>query len=434
MPNSRQQVPTYRRRRGRRYSSGKIESDQAVVTLAGVNYYLGPFGTKASRAQYDRLIAEWLASGRQKPAASRLSYQVVQLCDVYWTFAKAYYQKDGRCTGVCPAIKCALRYVLQWYAEAPVDEFGPLALKAVRQQMIADGHSRKYINDHVDRIKRMFKWGVAEELVSAETYQRLATVTGLRKGRSEARETVPIRPVGTNIIQATLPSLPAVVADMVRLQRLCGCRPNEICIMKPSEIDRSQDVWIYTPSSHKTDSLRTERNIFIGPRAQAILRPYLERDPAAFCFQPIESEAARNRNRHAHRRTPMNQGNRPGRGKRRRLRPSGDHYTADSYRRAIHRACDRAFEPPIHLRQQDGETELKWLDRLSQSQRIELRNWQRDHRWSPNQLRHAAATEVRKEFGLEAAQIVLGHAAADVTQIYAERDIAKGFHVARAIG
>ena len=79
---------------------------------------------------------------------------------------------------------------------------------------------------------------------------------------------------------------------------------------------------------------------------------------------------------------------------------AGSCYTTDSYRRAIHRACDKAGL----------------------------------ERWSPNRLRHTAATEVRAKFGLEAAQIVLGHLAADVAQIYAERDLAKGAEVARQIG
>jgi site-specific recombinase XerC len=63
---------------------------------------------------------------------------------------------------------------------------------------------------------------------------------------------------------------------------------------------------------------------------------------------------------------------------------------------------------------------------LSEQQRDELRKWQSSHRWAPNRLRHSAATEIRKNFGLEAAQVILGHSAADVTQIYAERDMQKG--------
>ena len=54
--------------------------------------------------------------------------------------------------------------------------------------------------------------------------------------------------------------------------------------------------------------------------------------------------------------------------------------------------------------------------------------------WSPNRLRHAAATEVRRQFGLEAAQVVLGHSRADVTQTYAERDAELARTVAVKIG
>ncbi len=54
--------------------------------------------------------------------------------------------------------------------------------------------------------------------------------------------------------------------------------------------------------------------------------------------------------------------------------------------------------------------------------------------WSPNQLRHAAATQIRKEFGLEAAQVVLGHTSADITQVYAERNQALATKVVKQIG
>jgi site-specific recombinase XerC len=56
------------------------------------------------------------------------------------------------------------------------------------------------------------------------------------------------------------------------------------------------------------------------------------------------------------------------------------------------------------------------------------------HRWHPNQLRHAYATQVRKDFGLEAAQVALGHSRADVTQVYAERDVGLAAAVAAKIG
>jgi integrase len=51
-----------------------------------------------------------------------------------------------------------------------------------------------------------------------------------------------------------------------------------------------------------------------------------------------------------------------------------------------------------------------------------------------NRIRHTYATKVRREHGLEAAQVLLGHSQADVTQIYAERDLAKAIEVAKKIG
>ena len=60
--------------------------------------------------------------------------------------------------------------------------------------------------------------------------------------------------------------------------------------------------------------------------------------------------------------------------------------------------------------------------------------WRAKYCWSPNQLRHAAGTEVRRQFGLEAAQVVLGHSKADVTQVYAERDQALAAEIMQKIG
>jgi hypothetical protein len=101
-------------------------------------------------------------------------------------------------------------------------------------------------------------------------------------------------------------------------------------------------------------------------------------------------------------------------------------YDRRSYRQAIVRACDRAFPHPTLTRLTPGD--------LTEEQRAELQAWRREHRWSPLQLRHTAATAIRSRFGLEAAQTVLGHARADVTQVYAERDLAKAHAVMAEIG
>ena len=101
---------------------------------------------------------------------------------------------------------------------------------------------------------------------------------------------------------------------------------------------------------------------------------------------------------------------------------------------AVSRACDRAFPLLANLAQCEGETAKQWWVRLSAEQRVEVKAWRESHRWHPNQLRHTYATRVRKEHGLEAAQVVLGHSNADVTQIYAERDMRLAVEVASKLG
>lgn len=55
-------------------------SGQAVVTLSGKEHYLGPHGTKASKLEFDRLIAEWLQSGRSPLAVDACDVTVVEIC------------------------------------------------------------------------------------------------------------------------------------------------------------------------------------------------------------------------------------------------------------------------------------------------------------------------------------------------------------------
>ncbi|TWT43123.1 site-specific integrase [Botrimarina hoheduenensis] len=178
--------------------------------------------------------------------------------------------------------------------------------------MVEDGLSRRYVNDHVDRVKRMFKWAASEQLVPHETYHALALVAGLRRGKTAACETKPIPPVDDATVNATLPFLSTVVGDMVRLQRLTGMRPAEVCQLRPCDLDRTEEVWVFTPASHKTEHHGRERTIFIGPRGQALLEKYLHGDPQRCCFRPCDAEAERLAKRSKSRKVPLAYGNRPG--------------------------------------------------------------------------------------------------------------------------
>jgi integrase len=425
MPRLVRKIPSYRKHRA---------SGSAVVTLSGQVFYLGPHGTKASRLEYDRLVSEWLARGRcpvQDAQEEAGEITIVELIARYVKFAKGYYRKDGAVTSEVGSILSAAKLLKDLYGREPVNSFGPLKLQALQQAMIRADWTRRNINKQIQRIVRMFAWGVSQEVVKPDVAQALREVKGLHKGRTTARETQPVLPVEDSMVNATLEHLPPIVADIVRLQRLTGCRPEEVCEMRPCDIDASGPVWSYRPPTHKTEHHGRERVIFIGPKGQDVLRPYLLRDKKEYCFCPVESEKARREKQHAGRRTPLKYGNRPGTNRAAQPRRSaGKHYTTASYRRAIHRACELAFGMPDELRNipPDLPAEEKARRRSLASK------WRAEHTWHPNQLRHSAATEIRKRFGLEAAQVTLGHAAADVTQLYAERDLEKAAAVMAQVG
>ena len=409
MPRLIHSTPKYRHHRA---------SGNAVVKIQGKDHYLGTYGTKASKAKYDRLIAEWLAAGRaiQPPEATQLT--IAELIVAYWRHVTSYYVKNGSPTAEQDCMKSALRTVRRLYGNTPAIKFGPIALGTVRQAMIEEGLARSTINNQIHRIRRMFRWATKEEMLPPSVLQALLALSGLQRGRTTAREPSPILPVSDDVIGKTLVHLPSVVADIVRFQRLTGCRPDEVCSIRPIDVDTSCEVWQYIPEEHKTEHHGKQRTIFIGPKAQDVLRPYLLRPEECYCFCPAESERKRLSARHDARQTPLQYGNRPGTNRvhhwhRQALR---ERYYAETYRRCIERACDKAFPPAEKLTPQ------------------KLKEWQKEHRWAPNRLRHTAATELRKQFGLEAAQIILGHSNADVTQIYAERDLTKATAVIREVG
>lgn len=391
MPRLVQSVPKYRKHR---------PSGQAVVTINGRDHYLGPHGTKASKLEYDRLITEWLSSGRSTSyGAAQPELSVVELVADYLRFAKHYYGAGSH--GTFATMKRVARPLKALYGRTAAADFGVVQFKAVRQSLIEEDHSRGYVNELMSRTIAIFRWGAGEGKIPAHVPQTLAIIPGLRKGRTTLRETVPIKPVELNIVEATLPHLSPIVEAMVRFQLLTGARPGEVCKLKPGDIDRSGDVWEAKLTEHKTAHHGLSRTIYIGPQAQVILRPFLLRAADAYCFSPGEAMNWMRSQRAAARKTPLSCGNRAGTNRQRKpAREPGARYKTQSYGVAISRACVNAGV----------------------------------EKWSPNQLRHTLATRVRREFDLDAAKTLLGHSQISTTQVYAEKDRAKAIEVARQIG
>ena len=396
-------------------------SGKAVVRLNGHDHYLGQYGSEESRIAYDRVIAEWLASGRcleplvEDDVKPSLSINEVLLAFV--DHAERYYcDGDGHSKEVVN-LKLALRPVKQLYGTTTAEKFGPLALKAIRQHMVeVQKLCRKEVNKRIGRIKRVFKWAVSEELVPSSVFEGLRTVEGLRVGRTNARESEPIKPVEESAVELTLRFVSPQIRAMIRLQRLTGLRPGEVAIMRPHDIDCADEVWIYRPSKHKTSHLGVRKEIPLGPQSQEILRPFLNRDSHAYLFSPREAEEWRSQQRVARRdpdrKTKVYPSELRARERRREAsknrvtkRPTRDRYDTDSYRRAIDYAIAKAKRAGVSIAH-----------------------------WHPHQLRHTRATEVRRRYGVEAAQVALCHARADVTEIYAERNFGLAAKIAKEMG
>jgi integrase/YHS domain-containing protein len=399
-------TPSYRHHKG---------SGQACTKIRGKTYYFGAYGTPESKRRFRELLAQYLLSENPTTFGVEVAeLTLAEVCLSYANHAKSYY---GSHRPEYKNILLALRPISELMPRKLAKEFGPLDFKQIRQWWLNRDASRQYANKQMSRVVRAVKWLVSEGILPPAIHQAIKCVSPLTKGHCKAREAPPVTPVSEQVVNATLPHLSRVVADMVRFQRFTGCRPGEVCSITPAIVDRSNAVWEIRLDHHKTAWRGKKRTIYVGPEAQAILLPYLSRKSDAFCFDPREAMQQKRSARNAARTTPLSCGNRPGTN--RVSKPSripGDRYCTTSYGRAIIYACRKAFPAPKGLK---GDA---------------LKAWHAKHQWSPNQLRHTFATKIRKSHGLEAASVLLGHSGLVITETYAEQDQAKAIEVISRVG
>jgi integrase len=385
-------------------------SGNARVRIAGIEHWLGPWGTAESRLRYDELIAAWIASGRKsveaakpaRPAApAAVAVAEVELptsADVtVGELARAWiaaiereragaHKRSSNWNGAIAAAR-ALRPV----AAMPAREFGPRALQDVRRRLVdtpilrkrclPDGRetteaiprSRRYVNDTVGRIRQLFNWAVGLELIPPERAFALSRVRALPIG--QGRETDRRTEVTGEVVNATLPHLTDEARALVLFIRWTGCRPSEAARLRMTDVhDRDRPIWRYRPPMHKTAHRGQFRDVPIGPQARAILEAHAEgRAADDYVFDPRRSLA----------RVVSN-----GATIKMRRKPSsrvGNLFTSDAIRVAIQRAAAAASVPA----------------------------------WTPYQLRYLRLREIRRDYGPEAARATAGHTRDSMTAHYA---------------
>lgn len=387
---------------------------RAYIRLGKHFHYFGKWGTAEAHQRHAQFVAELAANGGQLLAAPDV-ITVDEVCAAYLEFAATYYRHpDGRPTSTQDEIKQAFKPLREIYGPVLAKDFGPKSFKAVRDKYLEGKVARTTANARAELIKRTFKWAVEHELIPPSVWHGLQAVSGLKRGRCEARETEPVRPVPQAHIDVIEGRVSRQVWAMIQLQLHCGARPGEMVALRALDLDTSGKVWTAKLADHKTAYCGRERVLYFGPKCQAILKEFMHGRPLHMpIFSPKESEAERLAVLHEKRKTPLSCGNRPGTNKREHpILAPGDCYTPNSYRRVIERAIERYNEEKLKDNQKDKQIP----------------------NWSPNRLRHNYATEVRRKYGLDGAQAGLGHSNANITQVYAELDHTRVMVIAADLG
>ncbi len=385
MPPRRKSIPSYLLHR---------PTGEARISVYGPDgkrrsISLGKFDSPESKARY-REILKSLEPAPDKVPAVIPSFKpiknptVAAVCLAFLDHATTYYAPGATETYFFRVVAEILLADDDAAAisEMLASDFGLGELAVVRDRMIAKKWARPTINNHVRRVRTLFRWAGERGMVSPTKWGELQTLSSLKRGRMKLAEYRDVPPVDDAEVEKVLPHLTPTLARMVRFHRLTGCRPQDVCNLNWGEIDRTGAVWLFKPAAHKNAHRGHTRIITIGPRAQQLLGVV----GTGIVFSPSASSKEFQSTRSAH--VPMTPVRVRLREKRLKLHPQKfrPRYSTSAYGKSIHRACLRAGVAP----------------------------------WAPNQLRHAALTEIRDKFGADVAQAIGGHKNVNTTQIYAK--------------
>lgn len=378
------------------------------------------WGTREAQAEYDRLIAEWISGGRKLLVGVSGPLTVGELCDAYARYAAETFIKAGRPTSTMHKVNRAV-YLLEraGFADHTASHFTPPDLRHFQHWLArhpSQRWTRSTINEYVRTVIAMFRWAVGEGWLEETVHRALEAIGPLRKGRAIPGASKPLRdprrvqPVDEAAYKAARARMRPMLAAMVEFHRATGMRPGALLAMRGRDVkptsDKSVMAYNVPPEAYKLDHLdemdESDRIVYIGPRAWKIVKPWLPSDPDDFVWSPRRSEMERRAQRRAERETPMYDSHQPELRKKRRgsIDRVGDRYSVDTYRRAITRACEAAGVEP----------------------------------WSPNQLRHTAATEIADRLTLDSARVVLGHHDIKTTMRYAKPREKKAIKAVKRIG
>jgi len=380
----------------RYYFKGKWPADQSQPPVTIFSQWAAKV-TALLKEENDEDIqgSEFHSAHENETEAPPQDLLVCEVVDKFLTWAEGYYKISNEAV----SLRYATRDLLELYGETLASKFSPKKLKAVRDRMIERGRTRQGAIKATNIVKRCFRWAGEEELVSASVYESIRLVAPLRRGHTDAPESVRKGRVDDEVVNKTIHHLPRQVAALVKLLQFSGARPSEMCRITTGSIDMSDPAcWFYCPSRHKTqnrDAIHERtRQVPLGPTCIEVLRPWLRvDDPDAPLFSPAQRMAELREKLRAKRKSKV-QPSQIDRSVSNPEKQPGSAYTTDSLTRLISLVCEQQGIP----------------------------------HWSPGQLRKTHAQRVLKAVSLESARAYLGHSDSEVTRthyVVEERELAK---------
>jgi integrase len=350
-------------------------SGRAVVTLSGRDVYCGTWGSPEAEETYRRQVAEWLAAGRKLPE-EKAGPTVEDLADAWLGWLATRNVKRGEETTHVERARRVAGEVVALYGSEPAAGFRPTWMRTLAGTWKARGLVTLTTNQYLSTVRQLVKWGVKMEMIPAEALVRVQAAGGV-SWRDGFGVPEPVGPVPEDVLEATLAAFSTSwrgrqIRDLLRLMRHSGLRPAEACSMRMGDIEQGESSWTYRVAAdwNKVEHQGIARVVPLGPKCQEVVAPWLQRARSRYDYGFLFRNLA------------------------------GGPCRVNSLRNATYQACDRAGVA----------------------------------KWSPNQLRHNYATEVRARYGIEAARTALGHGDVDTTLIYAERDLELARKIARELG
>lgn len=386
-------------------------------------YLAGRYNSPESLADYAAKCAEitkYLAQQAaerlyETPKKKNATVQIVaDLMADYLDYAEGYFFNKPE---EFKEVKRALKFMVP-FEEYFIEDFGPLALDQVRNAMILKKQARSTINKRINKIIKMYRWGVSREMFPVSILNSLSTLQPIGSNQPLVKEAKKVDPVEWNEVKKLLPYLSNTVKAMIEIHFLAGMRSDEVCRMSNENIEKpkGKNVWLYKLEKHKTDRFAGEKIICLGPKAIEILKPFIKLHPTGYLFRPEDTLDQKKL-----RRLNGSKKKRP-RDKLRKPRRVNDRYSSGTYAGAI----KNAFRM---LASDSGYQAAKGRMKMN---RTHAKNAGL-HYWHLHQLRHSRATITNNDLGTEASSAQLGHSI-KVNAVYSERNLRLAMEVAEKTG